>query len=183
LLALLWERDQRVLYIPGFTVDRARDTYTAVSLKLMPAMPASSPTQSRMRSDVDELRACEKEITELRLHTVDIGDIEAANGNTVQGTLKGDNKNSDSADNGPNSGGGDPGSGGSTPPPAATPTTTLVRSLTPETATEVKMVTTVSLEDTTREATSPPILSIPATTTIRRRTARRTAQRSRIKKS
>jgi hypothetical protein len=29
LLALLWERDQRVLYIPGLTVDRARDAYTA----------------------------------------------------------------------------------------------------------------------------------------------------------
>jgi len=27
LLALLWERDQRVLYIPGLTVDQARDTY------------------------------------------------------------------------------------------------------------------------------------------------------------
>src|ERR687883_380588 len=27
LLALLWERDQRVLYVPGLTVDRARDTY------------------------------------------------------------------------------------------------------------------------------------------------------------
>jgi Transposase len=27
LLALLWERNQRVLYVPGLTVDRARDTY------------------------------------------------------------------------------------------------------------------------------------------------------------
>jgi transposase len=31
LLALLWERDQRVLYIPGLTVDRARDTYRGES--------------------------------------------------------------------------------------------------------------------------------------------------------
>jgi hypothetical protein len=27
LLALLWERNQRVLYVPGLTVDRARDAY------------------------------------------------------------------------------------------------------------------------------------------------------------
>jgi len=27
LLALLWERDQRVLYVPGLSVDRARHTY------------------------------------------------------------------------------------------------------------------------------------------------------------
>ena len=26
LLALLWERNQRVLYVPGLTVDRARDS-------------------------------------------------------------------------------------------------------------------------------------------------------------
>jgi transposase len=31
LLALLWERNQRVLYIPGLTVDRARDTYRGES--------------------------------------------------------------------------------------------------------------------------------------------------------
>jgi hypothetical protein len=43
LLALLWERDQKVNYIPGLTVIRASDTYTAVSPKPMPAMPASSP--------------------------------------------------------------------------------------------------------------------------------------------
>jgi hypothetical protein len=27
LLALLWERDQKVLYVPGLTVDRVRDAY------------------------------------------------------------------------------------------------------------------------------------------------------------
>ena len=31
LLALLWERDQKVLYVPGITVDRARDTYRGES--------------------------------------------------------------------------------------------------------------------------------------------------------
>ena len=31
LLALLWERDQKVLYVPGLSVDRARDTYRGES--------------------------------------------------------------------------------------------------------------------------------------------------------
>jgi transposase len=31
LLALLWERDQRVIYIPGLTVNRASDTYRGES--------------------------------------------------------------------------------------------------------------------------------------------------------
>jgi hypothetical protein len=42
LLALLWERGQRVLYVPGLTVDRARDTYPVESPKPMPEMPISS---------------------------------------------------------------------------------------------------------------------------------------------
>ena len=45
LLALLWERDQKVRYVPGLTVDRARDTPIAASLKPMPEMPALSPTK------------------------------------------------------------------------------------------------------------------------------------------
>jgi transposase len=43
LLALLWERDQKVLYVPGLTVDRAPATPIAESPKLTPATPASSP--------------------------------------------------------------------------------------------------------------------------------------------
>jgi transposase len=31
LLVLLWERDQRVLYVPGLTVNRASDTYRGES--------------------------------------------------------------------------------------------------------------------------------------------------------
>jgi transposase len=31
LLALLWERDHRVLYVPGLSVDRARDAYRGES--------------------------------------------------------------------------------------------------------------------------------------------------------
>ncbi len=45
LLALLWERNQRVLYVPGLTVDRARDAYRGESPKPMLAMPASLPTK------------------------------------------------------------------------------------------------------------------------------------------
>jgi transposase len=66
LLALLWERDQRVLYIPGLTVDRARDTYRGES-KTDARDARIIADQARMRSDVGELRACEEEITELRL--------------------------------------------------------------------------------------------------------------------
>ena len=46
LLALLWERNQRVLYVAGLSVDRARDAYRALSPKPTPAMLASSPTPS-----------------------------------------------------------------------------------------------------------------------------------------
>ena len=31
LLALLWERDQKVLYVPGISVDRAREAYRGES--------------------------------------------------------------------------------------------------------------------------------------------------------
>jgi Transposase len=41
LALLLWERNQRVLYVPGLSVNRARDAYCAVSPRPMPAMPAS----------------------------------------------------------------------------------------------------------------------------------------------
>src|SRR5215217_6561560 len=44
LLALLWERDQKILYFPAPPVDRARQRPTAASPKPMPEMPASSPS-------------------------------------------------------------------------------------------------------------------------------------------
>src|SRR5215207_5687339 len=44
LLALLWEGDQKVLYVPGISVDRARQRPTAGSPKPMPETHASSPT-------------------------------------------------------------------------------------------------------------------------------------------
>ena len=41
LLALLWERDQRVLYLPGLAVERARDAYPGESKTDAPGMPTS----------------------------------------------------------------------------------------------------------------------------------------------
>ena len=67
LLALLWERNQRVLYVPGLTVDRARDAYPVVSPKPMPATPTSIAEQARMRTDLGELEPGEQEIAELQL--------------------------------------------------------------------------------------------------------------------
>jgi transposase len=66
LLALLWERDQRVLYIPGLSVDRARDTYRGES-KTDARDARIIADQARMRSDLSELRPAEEEITQLRL--------------------------------------------------------------------------------------------------------------------
>src|SRR5215216_3914623 len=66
LLALLWERDQRVLYIPGLTVDRARDTYRGES-KTDARDARVIADQARMRLDLSELRAGEEEIVALQL--------------------------------------------------------------------------------------------------------------------
>jgi transposase len=65
LLALLWERDQRVRYIPGLIVDRSRDTYRGES-KTDARDARVIADQARMRSHVGELRALEDEITEQR---------------------------------------------------------------------------------------------------------------------
>jgi hypothetical protein len=68
LLALLWERKQRVFYVPDLSVDRARNTYRALSPKPMLAMPTSLPTpgahEARPRR---ALQAGEQEIAELQL--------------------------------------------------------------------------------------------------------------------
>jgi transposase len=66
LLALLWERDQRVLYIPGLSVDRARDTYRGES-KTDARDAHVIADQARMRADLGELRAGEEEIAKLQL--------------------------------------------------------------------------------------------------------------------
>jgi transposase len=66
LLALLWERNQRVLYVPGLTVDRARDAYRGES-KTDARDAHLIADQARMRPDLGELRAGEQEIAELQL--------------------------------------------------------------------------------------------------------------------
>jgi transposase len=66
LLALLWEREQRVLYVPGLSVDRARDTYRGES-KTDARDAHIIADQARMRPDLGELEAGEQEIAELQL--------------------------------------------------------------------------------------------------------------------
>jgi transposase len=66
LLALLWERNQRVFYVPGLTVDRARDAYRGES-KTDARDARLIADQARMRPDLGELEPGEEEITELQL--------------------------------------------------------------------------------------------------------------------
>jgi transposase len=66
LLALLWERNQRALYVPGLTVDRARDTYRGES-KTDARDAHVIADQARMRPDLGELAPGEEEIAELQL--------------------------------------------------------------------------------------------------------------------
>lgn len=57
---------QRVLYIPGLTVNRVRHTYRGES-KTDARDPSNRLPQARMRADLGELRAGEEEITKLQL--------------------------------------------------------------------------------------------------------------------
>ena len=66
LLALLWERAQRVLYIPGLTVDRVRDAYRGES-KTDARDAYVIADQARMRPDLGKLTPSEVELAELRL--------------------------------------------------------------------------------------------------------------------
>jgi Transposase len=71
LLALLWEQDQRVLYIPGLTVNRASDTYPGES-KTDARDAHVVADQTRMRPDLDELEPGEQEVAELRILLVSL---------------------------------------------------------------------------------------------------------------
>ena len=66
LLALLWERNQRVLYVPGLSVDRARNAYRGES-KTDARDAHVIADQARMRTDLGELEPGEQEIVELQL--------------------------------------------------------------------------------------------------------------------
>jgi transposase len=66
LLALLWERGQGVLYVPGLTVNRASDAYRGES-KTDARDARVIADLARMRSDLGELEPGEEEIAELRI--------------------------------------------------------------------------------------------------------------------
>jgi transposase len=66
LLALLWERGQRVLYLPGLAVDRARDAYRGES-KTDARDARIIADQARMRADLGEIIPEEGELAELQL--------------------------------------------------------------------------------------------------------------------
>ena len=82
LLALLWERNQRVLYVAGLTVDRARDAYRGES-KTDARDARVIADQARMRSDLSELRAGEQEIAELQLLLARRRDLIIDQGRTI----------------------------------------------------------------------------------------------------
>ena len=66
LLALLWERKQKVIYVPGLSVDRARDGYRGES-KTDRRDARVIADQARMRVDLGELSAGEEDLAELQL--------------------------------------------------------------------------------------------------------------------
>lgn len=66
LLALLWERDQRVLYFPGLAVDRAREAYPGES-KTDAREAYVIADQARMRSNLAQLVPGEDDLAELQL--------------------------------------------------------------------------------------------------------------------
>jgi transposase len=66
LLALLWERGQKVIYVPGLTVDRARDAYRGES-KTDSRDAHVIADQVRMRSDLGRLEPGEGALAELQL--------------------------------------------------------------------------------------------------------------------
>jgi transposase len=66
LLALLWERSQRVVYVAGLTVDRARDAYRGES-KTDERDARLIADQARMRGDFPELAPEEGALAELQL--------------------------------------------------------------------------------------------------------------------
>jgi transposase len=66
LLALLWEREQRVVYLPGLAVDRARDAYPGES-KTDARDAHVIADQARMRPNLGVLAPSEGDLAELQL--------------------------------------------------------------------------------------------------------------------
>ena len=65
LLALLWERDQRVLYLPGLAVERARDAYPGES-KTDARDAYVIADQPRMRPNLGRLAPGESDLAEMQ---------------------------------------------------------------------------------------------------------------------
>ena len=66
LLALLWERGQRVVFLPGITVDRSRDAYRGEA-KTDERDARVIADQARMRRDLSELKPSEDLLASLQL--------------------------------------------------------------------------------------------------------------------
>lgn len=62
----MWEREQRVLYLPGLAVDRARDAYPGQS-KTDPRDAYLIAEQARMRSNLAQIVPGEGDLAELQL--------------------------------------------------------------------------------------------------------------------
>jgi transposase len=67
LLALLWERDQRVLYLPGLAVERARDAYPGESKTDARDAYVIAYPWARMRPNLGGLAPGESDLAELQL--------------------------------------------------------------------------------------------------------------------
>jgi hypothetical protein len=66
MLALLWEQEQQVTYVPGLSVDRARDGYRGES-KTDRKDARVIADQARMRGDLGRLEPGEESLAELQL--------------------------------------------------------------------------------------------------------------------
>jgi transposase len=82
LLALLWEHDERVLYVPGMAVDRARDAYRGES-KTDARDARLIAEQARMRRDLSKLEPGEEALAELGLLVAHRRDLVVARTRTV----------------------------------------------------------------------------------------------------
>lgn len=82
LLALLWERGQRVLYVPGVAVDRARDGYRGES-KTDARDARLIAEQARMRRDLSALEPSDELLAELALLVARRRDLVADQTRTV----------------------------------------------------------------------------------------------------
>jgi transposase len=82
LLALLRERNQRVFYVPGLSVDRARDAYRGES-KTDARDAHVIADQARMRPDLGELEPGEQELAELQLLLARRRDLLTDQGRTI----------------------------------------------------------------------------------------------------